>query len=365
MKQNTTALPLAYGYVKEGELYYKLNFPELAQVTLHGRVGAGLFDFMWLPKEIFTDILEAIYLRYIALHRMGADADAMMDDLLQYTQPLITKNMYLNVLMAHAIVLLTTGRNDERIAPPNLMEIAGINEQVLLRPDTDGEKRCVLLTMPDAMVLCQQTLKERVARIFEDERTTSPLPMAQRLYCLSRDAENPMKFEFTTSLQSTFDLRDADDGTIKAALLQGGEVLEMAELQDLFALWDYELLQAALHGAPAKRCKCCGEYFIPKGRVDSEYCGRIMPSEERPCSEIGALRLRAQKDKEDPIRRAYKQAYRRMDSQKRCGSITPRQFNEWNFEAMTKRDACAAGEMELQAFVEWLNGTRKRNSNAD
>ena len=96
------------------------------------------------------------------------------------------------------------------------------------------------------------------------------------------------------------------------------------------------------------------------GRTDSEYCTRIMSAEGRPCNEIGAFRVRSAKLNNNPIYRAYSQAYRRLDSQKRVGSITNRQFNEWSYKASIKRDECVEGKISLEEFTEWLNKTKKR-----
>jgi len=52
--------------------------------------------------------------------------------------------------------------------------------------------------------------------------------------------------------------------------------------------------------------------------------------------------------------------YSRMDSQKRCGSITQKEFNDWSWQAIDKRDRCLAGEIMFDEFQKWLDKTKKR-----
>ncbi len=52
----------------------------------------------------------------------------------------------------------------------------------------------------------------------------------------------------------------------------------------------FDIMQMLANKIKFKPCKCCGHYFVPGGRTNSEYCDRIMPGETRPCNEFGALK---------------------------------------------------------------------------
>ncbi|MPM37066.1 hypothetical protein SDC9_83672 [bioreactor metagenome] len=80
----------------------------------------------------------------------------------------------------------------------------------------------------------------------------------------------------------------------------------------------------------------------------------------KPCNEIGASRICTAKLQTDPILKVYKKAYSRMDSQKCWGSIDQKEFNDWSWQAIEKRDRCLAGEISLDEFQEWLDKTKKR-----
>jgi len=50
----------------------------------------------------------------------------------------------------------------------------------------------------------------------------------------------------------------------------------------------FDIMLMLVNKIKFKPCKCCGEYFIPRGRINNEYCKRIMPWETKPCSKIDA-----------------------------------------------------------------------------
>ena len=110
-----------------------------------------------------------------------------------------------------------------------------------------------------------------------------------------------------------------------------------------------------------KPCKCCGEYFVPRGRINSEYCERIMPGETKPCSEIGALKTFDIVHKDDAIHKAYITAYRRMESRQRAKLITKEEFKEFGKTARAERKKCYNGEITLEQFQTWLDDFRYSN----
>jgi hypothetical protein len=49
-----------------------------------------------------------------------------------------------------------------------------------------------------------------------------------------------------------------------------------------------------------------------------------------------------------------------MDSQKRNGTLTAREFNHWSFEASSQRDKCVKEEIAFEEFQAWLDKGRRR-----
>ena len=120
----------------------------------------------------------------------------------------------------------------------------------------------------------------------------------------------------------------------------------------------FDMMQMLVNKVKFKPCKCCGHYFIPGGRVNSEYCDRIMPGETKPCNEIGALKTFDIVHKDDDIHKAYITAYRRMDSRQRAKLITKDEFKQFGKIARAERKKCYNGEITLEQFKTWLDDFR-------
>ena len=54
------------------------------------------------------------------------------------------------------------------------------------------------------------------------------------------------------------------------------ELVDPYRLNTVDEVIQFEVLQIVKNNIFYKRCKYCGEYFMPLGRTDSEYCYRIM-----------------------------------------------------------------------------------------
>ena len=143
--------------------------------------------------------------------------------------------------------------------------------------------------------------------------------------------------------------------SLTAALtVEAGEVVDLYSLNSVDDVICFEMLQIIKNNIMYKKCKYCGNYFILKGRTDSEYCRRIMDGEQRPCCEIGAGKVFDLLHKNDEIFLAYQKAYRRMDSRKRMKTITSEEFKEWGKEARRLRKLCYDGELSLEKYMQWL-----------
>ena len=104
---------------------------------------------------------------------------------------------------------------------------------------------------------------------------------------------------------------------------------------DLIAL---ELFHTVTEKLPIKKCRCCGEYFVPSGRSDSEYCSRISLGENKRCAQIGAMRTFKGKYAENPIYAEYNRAYKRNHSRLRNGKLYDEEFRDWSAAARRARD---------------------------
>lgn len=135
------------------------------------------------------------------------------------------------------------------------------------------------------------------------------------------------------------------------------EVYDINSVQDWFR---YEFMYLAKGNVLYKQCKNCGRFFIPSGRLDSEYCERIDTASGKTCKEVGAINTFVKKHENDEIHQAYTKAYRRMDSRKRTMYISKKEFTEWSKTAREKRKLCEEGQISLEEFQYWLDKSKCR-----
>lgn len=132
------------------------------------------------------------------------------------------------------------------------------------------------------------------------------------------------------------------------------DVVQMYVIRDLDDLIRFELLNIITNELVLKKCKYCGHYFVPYGRSDMEYCPRVYAGENKPCDQIGAMKLYQAKKQDDPVEMAFKKAYRRMNSKARRKIISQSEFYYWSEQARKKRDECHEGIITLGEFKNWL-----------
>lgn len=333
-------LPLAKGYVKDGDINILFDFPYMERVKCVDQPGINLLDFIWLDENLIEELFNILSERYLI--------DASADELMDSVRCIAGKNMYLMSYITYAIDLLTNDTVDDRI--DYLIDDAYIKEFSASYSDNDV-KLIIVKSIKDDILEKQKQLESHIEKILGDADEFAP---AQRLF-LFGEVTN-----FSSSLDSEVDLRGLDENTIRERIKKENiSFFEMFELNCLDDIIRFELVQLIYSNAPIRRCKLCGKLFTPKGRVDSLFCSRLMNGEDKPCIEIGPTRLQAIEQSNDPIRRAYKQGYDRMTSRKRYGTITNIEFQTWQFEAGDLRDKCLAGEISLEQFEEWLNKTKR------
>ena len=60
----------------------------------------------------------------------------------------------------------------------------------------------------------------------------------------------------------------------------------------------------------------------------------------------------------------FRKYYKRYYARKTAGTIKPDKFRLWNYQACEKRDMCQNGEITLDEFEEWLEGSFKNRNHA-
>ena len=105
------------------------------------------------------------------------------------------------------------------------------------------------------------------------------------------------------------------------------------------------------------RFKKCGRYFILKGNYQTEYCDRIQDGETRSCQTLAVLANYKNKVETNPAWSAYRKYYKRYFERMKVGTIKEPAIKKWQYEAVYKRDACANGEIAIDDYLAWLDGS--------
>ena len=143
------------------------------------------------------------------------------------------------------------------------------------------------------------------------------------------------------------------------------EVVELYEINTIDDLLRFEFIKMIERDIFIKKCKNCGHFFMPRRRIDAEYCDRVIEGSQRKCSEIGAMLRYERKVAENPILEAYSKAYKRFNSRTRAKKMTQSEFLSWSEQARKLREECMAGELPFDEFVEWLEKGRIRKKRGE
>lgn len=356
--------PLAKCHIKDGEIFYYLDFHDLDKVCVHNQLGKDLIDFVWIDEALIQNVFSSIFEKYLYCVSIKMSFDDIFDALLESTRTAANKNGYLSAYILMVIEILLKPFIDKEFIEL-IAEYHGATHDDLVNTYYVQDLKGMLIKIMPLLISSQQkALEEDLELIIGDKSNLKDYTPAQRLYMLEHSkslSTNYLETKFFSTLDSPFDFRDMDDKMIKKAIDRNQiDFYEMYELQTIDDMLRFEMVQMISKNCLFKRCKYCCKFFIPTGRTDSEYCDRIMSGEVKPCNEIGAFRVRNIKMKDSPIHKAYMQAYHRMDSRKRHGNLTQKKFQEWSWQAIDMRDKCLASKITLEEYQVWLDQTKKR-----
>ena len=173
--------------------------------------------------------------------------------------------------------------------------------------------------------------------------------------------ENPTTFNGNLMLKERFKGRGSERIDYEVRFYDGrlNSVYIINSFQSLLL---FEYLHMAERGVKVKKCRNCGNYFIPGKRADAIYCSFPSPSNpEKTCKEVGAQIAWSNKEKSDIVTREYRKTYMWLKNiikrhpenttAKTKLSILTASINEW-------RRALEAGDVGTDAFLKWLNDFR-------
>lgn len=310
-----------FGYSKDNRTYYKLKFDQIEETVVSSVSGKAVFDFLWIDgndfETIFTNILSAF-------------ASGGVRGAISTAAPFVDKNSYLTIYIAAFIDHLAENTDEA------LTGFTSFMGSDFSAPQKGSPH--YMMNFINAMVASIEQKKAEIKFYIDDIMKDKKSSLTQRF--VKRGKESKL-FDF--KFDSYFDYEN--------------EVITYP-LETMDDVIRFDMMQMLVNKVKFKPCKCCGHYFIPGGRVNSEYCDRIMPGETKPCNEIGALKTFDIVHKDDDIHKAYITAYRRMDSRQRAKLITKDEFKQFGKIARAERKKCYNGEITLEQFKTWLDDFR-------
>ncbi|MBE7040336.1 MAG: hypothetical protein E7400_00020 [Ruminococcaceae bacterium] len=170
------------------------------------------------------------------------------------------------------------------------------------------------------------------------------------------DLENPRKIfylglKFPTQL--SVDLGEATNSKfLLSNLSENGNITLSVSISSTLQLLYYDLLVTLENDLPIKLCKNCHTPFIPKGRIDSVYCDRVMLGFKDKCASIGALNT--YKNKLPDIEAEFYAARRRYNTRVSRNPLLKTEFEVWKIKAKEKLTAYRNDEISADEFKDWF-----------
>jgi hypothetical protein len=327
-------------------------------------LGDGITDFAALHKDVYVPVLNAFKESFLTLYFAGATYDDTLILLAEKVAELSIINPYFSFYMDNfALYLMLYHGFDQRELIPTLVEGFLLNGKKGLRNIDAVNPKHGVNSGYDAFIqdleLRQMRLKEDFEAISCNSGELMDFNPLQRLYLISIQGRNYLSGNFRTSLAP--DLLPIPKGIskVKSALLdKKADIVEMVNIETIDDLIGYELFHTLKQDLIVLKCKFCSEYFIVRGRSDTEYCERTKAGESKPCNIIGATKTYWDGKKDDSIHREFQQAYKRNHSRRRTGTMSASDFFHWSEEARAKLKECEAGSITLDDYIVWL-GNKK------
>ncbi len=160
-------------------------------------------------------------------------------------------------------------------------------------------------------------------------------------------------FDMNFPVRLSVDLGEAVDS--KFFITQKSNEESIAYSVSLFTteqLMYYDFSTSLEHNLPFKLCKNCNVPFIPKGRVDSLYCDRIMPDFKVKCSAIGAINT--YKNNQSDIEAGFYAARKRYATRVSRNPLLKPEFEIWKIKAKEKLTAYREGSLSADEFRNWF-----------
>ncbi|MBQ7006997.1 MAG: hypothetical protein IJN59_04130, partial [Oscillospiraceae bacterium] len=204
--------------------------------------------------------------------------------------------------------------------------------------------------------------------------TMDVLETKQNPYALFQDYQAESFRKFVTSvLDSLYKLGKAPATTLLADLdaqqtdklyinrdwklsfeLVDGQAITVFFIESARDLLALELITIVNCGKLLKKCGCCGNYFFPEGRSDTQYCSRI-GKDGYACKKIGANRHYRKQSRADSVKTLYDKVTKHNRYLKSKGLLTEAEYSRWITEAAAMHARFKNGTISAESLSSWLS----------
>ena len=141
-------------------------------------------------------------------------------------------------------------------------------------------------------------------------------------------------------------------------ILNEGKFKSLFLIKSSISLALFEFAHIIEKSVIVKKCKNCGQFFVPEGRSDIIYCNEVADKNHgKTCREIGAQILRSKKEKMDVTTKEYRRIYMKtlMQSKRHPDNkeILER-LQRLKTEAKAYRTKLERGDIDVEKFLRWI-----------
>lgn len=121
------------------------------------------------------------------------------------------------------------------------------------------------------------------------------------------------------------------------------------DLVDIYSLCSYVFSSMLASNAHIRKCKRCGQYFIPINRIDEQYCYRKNEN-GKMCRELNYAAKITNDDYLTVYRTAYKTHNARKQRNRNNRINAEREFADWSVYAKELMEKAKAGELSFEEY---------------
>ena len=103
-----------------------------------------------------------------------------------------------------------------------------------------------------------------------------------------------------------------------------------------------------------KKCENCGKYFIYSGNYNYIYCDRFFDDKGHTCKQIGPLKKRNKKVRDNPVLDSYRKAYNKKNMARARGKISEQDFKIWRERAKATLELVEKDEITMQDYFDFM-----------